>query len=606
MNTKRLIAGACVAGALTAATADVAAQQAEGFALNRFEPSERGSEWFVGESLDLREHQRFAAGLVLDYSYKPLAVYDPDTGDERSAIVAHQLFGHLGGTVILWDRARFGLSLPLAIFQDGETGRTANASFSSDNNTTIGDLRLGGDVRIVGRYEDPITFAAGLRLWAPTGSQDSFTGDGKVRLGPRAMVAGRVDSFVYSGQMHFTFRAQDQEFARSPTGSEVGMVTAAGLKTLDDKLVVGPELYWSTVVTDGDAFFARRTTPLELIIGGHYSATKEWRFGGGFGPGLTRGFGTPKVRVLLSAEWVQPVDDEPPPPKEKKEPGDRDGDGIIDDEDACPDEPGEPNDDPEKNGCPPPPDRDGDGIIDDEDACPDVPGEPNDDPEKNGCPPPGDRDGDGIIDPEDACPDEPGEPNEDPKKNGCPLPKDRDGDGILDEVDACPDTPGPENKDPKKHGCPVARIEGKRIIIREKVQFAYNSSKILQASDFILEAVAKILKDHEEIKKVHIQGHTDSKGSNAYNKRLSQRRAASVVRWLTKAGIKKDRLKPEGFGEEKPIDTNDTEEGRANNRRVEFHITEQSEPKTKEVVTAPDHRDPTKKKGPAPKDDKKK
>jgi outer membrane protein OmpA-like peptidoglycan-associated protein len=171
-------------------------------------------------------------------------------------------------------------------------------------------------------------------------------------------------------------------------------------------------------------------------------------------------------------------------------------------------------------------------------------------------------------------PDEAGVANEDPKKHGCPPPKDRDGDAITDDVDACPDAAGEANEDPKKHGCPVARVEQGQIKIREQVQFAYNSAQILKASDFIIEAVTKILQDNPGITKVNIEGHTDSKGGDAFSKQLSQRRATAVMQALVKRGIDKKRLTAKGFGEEKPLDTNDTEEGRANNRRVEFHIVE--------------------------------
>ena len=165
---------------------------------------------------------------------------------------------------------------------------------------------------------------------------------------------------------------------------------------------------------------------------------------------------------------------------------------------------------------------------------------------------------------------------DDPKTNGCPPPKDRDGDAILDADDACPDVPGEKNEDPKKHGCPVARVEKGQIVIREQVQFAYNSAKILNTSDYILEAVKKILDENPQIKKVSIEGHTDSKGGDAYNKALSQRRAKSVVTWLVQHGVDSKRLVSKGFGEEKPIDSNDTEDGRANNRRVELQIVEQA------------------------------
>ena len=394
------------------------------------------------------------------------------------------------------------------------------------------------------------------------------------------------------------FRANDEDFADSARGSELGFSAAVGGKALDDAMMVGAELYATTVVSDSDAAFARRTTPLELLLGWHYRPTRSIRLNAGAGPGLTRAFGTPKFRALLSIEWVEPVEAAAPP-------ADRDGDRILDFEDACPDVPGVRTADPKTNGvqrllrigtrmkCPTTwtpvldvpgiatsdpktngcPDRDADKIPDHLDACPDVAGIPTSDPKTNGCP---DRDKDQIPDHLDACPDEPGVASDDPKKNGCPLPKDSDGDGIMDPEDACPKDPGPRHEDPKKNGCPVARVEKGQIIIREQVQFAYNSDRILKASDFILEAVQKILEENPEIGRISVEGHTDSKGSDAYNKELSMRRARSVMRWLVNHGIKRARLEAHGQGEERPIDTNETEEGRANNRRVEFHIREQA------------------------------
>src|SRR5262249_43471155 len=154
---------------------------------------------------------------------------------------------------------------------------------------------------------------------------------------------------------------------------------------------------------------------------------------------------------------------------------------------------------------------------------------------------------------EDACPDVPGVKTDDPKTNGCPPPPpDRDGDGVLDKDDACPDVPGVATNDPKTNGCPPARIENKQIIIIEQVKVKFDSAVILPESDQILNAVKQILVDHPEITKVRVEGHTDNKGKPGYNKALSQRRAASVVKWLTTKGIAKKRLYPQGWGMEKP------------------------------------------------------
>jgi outer membrane protein OmpA-like peptidoglycan-associated protein len=341
---------------------------------------------------------------------------------------------------------------------------------------------------------------------------------------------------------------------------------SAGVHALDGSLLIGPELYGSTVVTSGAAF-AKVGTPLEVMLGAHYLIASSVRIGAGAAPGLTRAYGEPAVRYVLSVEWA-PTPEAPPPP-------DRDHDGILDADDACPDVPGVKTDDPSTNGCPPaepPPvaDRDHDGVPDDADACPDVAGVKTDDPKTNGCPP--DRDHDGILDADDACPDVPGVKTSDPKTNGCPPDPDRDKDGIPNEEDACPDTAGPKNADPKKNGCPQAAIVGKQIVILEQVKFATGSATILPASDAVLTAVLDVLTQHPDIQHLRIEGHTDNVGAGAMNKALSTRRAASVVAWLVKHGVDASRLSSQGFGMERPIDSNTTPEGRQNNRRVEFHI----------------------------------
>ena len=106
------------------------------------------------------------------------------------------------------------------------------------------------------------------------------------------------------------------------------------------------------------------------------------------------------------------------------------------------------------------------------------------------------------------------------------------------------------------------------------MQFATNSDVILHTSDNVLNAVLEIMQSHSEITKLSIEGHTDNRGGGAYNKKLSQRRAASVVKWLTSHGIDASRLSSAGYGAERPIDENSTADGRQRNRRVEFHIRE--------------------------------
>ena len=255
-------------------------------------------------------------------------------------------------------------------------------------------------------------------------------------------------------------------------------------------------------------------------------------------------------------------------------PSDRDHDSIVDEQDACPDQAGYPNADPKKNGCPYT-DRDKDGIFDDQDACPDEPGVTHADPEKNGCPP-GDRDKDKVIDDSDACPDIPGVATTDPATNGCPP--DTDGDGIRDDKDACPNEKGVLNEaNPAKHGCPLVVFTEKEIEINEQIQFEFDRAIIRPASDALLDQIAQVIKAHPEIKKLEIQGHTDNTGAKQHNKILSTSRAEAVRKALIKRGLKDNLLVARGYGQETQLVENDSEANKAKNRRVQFKILEKGE-----------------------------
>jgi OOP family OmpA-OmpF porin len=566
MNAKWLLLAPAVAAATVLLEGRALAQQASGFALDRFDPAPAGSEWFALDSLDLRGNLRPAAGLVADYAYKPLVIYNTD-GSVRSAVVRDQLFLHVAASVVLADRLRLALNLPVAAYQDGDGATLDNVAIQAPTKPALGDLRLDADARLFGTTGEPFTFAAGAQVFLPTGDRALFAGDGGVRVAPHLLAAGEAGFFAYAASVGFMVHTQQQAFVGNVMGDELLLEGAVGAKVADRHVLIGAEVYGRTDLTDAGAVFARHQSPLEALFGAH-ATTGDWRFGAGAGPGFTRGFGSPELRVVGSIEFAPAAPAAVPAP-----PPDRDGDGVPDSEDACPDEPGERTDDPKTNGCPaaaPVADKDKDGVPDESDACPDVPGVKTDDPKTNGCP--SDRDHDGVADTEDACPDTPGVKTDDPKTNGCPPDPDRDKDGIPNEQDACPDTPGSPNPDPSKNGCPRAIVQQGQIKILDQVKFRTASAVILPESDGILGAVLKILNDHPEIQQVSIEGHTDNRGGAAYNHGLSQKRAASVVKWLVSHGVEAARLTSVGYGQERPLDTNATDEGRQNNRRVEFHI----------------------------------
>jgi outer membrane protein OmpA-like peptidoglycan-associated protein len=532
---------------------------------NRFDPSEKGSDWFENESLDYRKNFRPAFGVLLDYEKDPVVLRNPD-GSQQGSVITDQLYLHLGVNFELWKRLRLGAELPLELAQTGDSVTLSSGTVSSPSGAAVGDLRLGADARLYGEYEAPFRIAVGAQVYLPTGSAAHFTTTGETRVLPRLLIAGDIDVFSYALRFGYQVNPGSINYNGHPIGDEFSMGAAIGLRFFDRALLVGPEISSYTRVSDA---FQSNTSPTEILLGAHYRV-EDLQIGAGIGSSFNNGdaIGSPTFRALLGLEWHPAVALPLPPP-------DSDKDGIPDEFDACPTSPGPYSENPAMNGCAP--DRDKDGIPDDVDACPDVPGIQTDDPKTNGCPPPpSDRDHDGIIDKEDACPDVPGVKTDDPKTNGCPPPPppdpDRDHDGIPNDVDACPDAAGPANPDPKKNGCPLARVENGEIKISEQVKFAENSAVILKDSDTVLNAVVEILNAHPEVTWLRVEGYTDSKGSAAYNKTLSKQRAASVKAWLVKHKIDAARLDSEGFGPERPIDDNATEAGRKNNRRVEFHI----------------------------------
>lgn len=231
---------------------------------------------------------------------------------------------------------------------------------------------------------------------------------------------------------------------------------------------------------------------------------------------------------------------------------DRDGDGIADPSDLCPDHPGLAV----YQGCP---DTDSDGIPDVKDKCPKIAGYLR----YEGCPIP-DTDNDGINDEKDSCIDEKGIE----KYNGCPVP-DTDSDGLNDEIDSCITVFGPIDNS----GCPF--IDGQ---LNERIGFAAKniffktgSAELLRCSNPFLDTVETILRQNFDLK-LNIEGHTDASGAKEVNQVLSEKRAATVANYLIRKGIAASRISIEGYGESLPVSSNSTPVGRSKNRRVELKL----------------------------------
>jgi outer membrane protein OmpA-like peptidoglycan-associated protein len=479
-------------------------------ALDRLEPSERGSEWFANESLDLRGHVRPSVGYSLSYTK------DPAPSVEHSALILFE------GGVVLFDRARVSLGFPLQLHASGEAAAEHPAPRRAEG---VGDLRVSADARVFGDKTSAVRGAAGVQVWAPTGQQSQWTSDGAFRARPRAMIAGDAGALTWAAQIGVHLRRTSEASTSAAVGARIAQ-----------KLVVGPEIFASTPIEDP---LAKSGTPVEVLLGAHWIID-----GGGVGlaagRGLTDALGSPSFRAFLSIDWAPAIE----PAKKPRRPK-RDGAG----------------------GAAGAPDADGDGIPDAIDACPKIVGLPTSDPSTNGCPP--DADGDRIDDIRDACPTLPGIATDDPATNGCPD-RDRDHDGVPNDVDVCPDDPGPSDVDPKRSGCPKAFVRDARIVVLDPIAFKPNMAELATTpeAEAVLTAVLAAALKVPEARRLRVEGHTDDRG----DKRLGAARAEAVVKWLGDHGIDRARMTAVGVGPDRPIATNQTEVGRAENRRIEIHL----------------------------------
>jgi outer membrane protein OmpA-like peptidoglycan-associated protein len=329
-------------------------------------------------------------------------------------------------------------------------------------------------------------------------------------------------------------------YSRSGTGHEVGPGGIAGFR-----FGTGGPVQARVDVT-GDYF----GSPDKSLT----SKSHAWHWGLQAGLSLVSGTHRRAAPTPAAAPAAAPV-----------APADADQDGVPDTADRCPGTPAGQQVD--ANGCSASQrDTDKDGVTDDKDKCPDTPA--GDKVDANGCTLPKDADNDGVTDDKDKCPNTPA--GEQVDANGCAASqRDSDNDGVTDDKDKCPNTAAGAKVD--ANGCTVLFEENKKgaALILKGVNFETGKSTLLPESQATLNDVAASLKANSEIR-VEVQGHTDNTGSAATNRRLSLARANAVRQYLIDQGVDGSRLVAKGYGPTKPIASNKTAEGRAQNRRVQL------------------------------------
>ena len=594
---------ACLAAATALCVASNATAQTHGWALDRFDPTPAGDTSFVADRPWYNGDEPFALrfGLVADYAHNPLVTR---VGAEGSGIgtvfVENMLVLHAQAGISLFDRLNVHLSMPISLWQSG----TAAGGFSPMSAAAAGDPRIGVRVRVLNHAEsDRFSLHVGGDFYLHAGlfglGESANTTDSAFRGRIYAVAAGRVGAIAYSATVGGHVRPT-LGVGGTAIGPDLFLTAALGYVALHDRLTVGLEFFGSTVI---DRAFEWTYVNGEVLAGAHYLIADQVLVGLGAGPGLSQGVGTPDVRVLAQVAWApmrrasegRPLDtdhdgvtdeqdqcvsvpqgDLPDAARPGCPVGDADRDGVLDPDDQCLEQPAGDHPNPTRRGCPDG-DRDHDGVLDSADQCADEAQGEHPDPTRGGCPD-GDDDHDGVLNSADQCRTEPQGSHPDTARVGCPLP-DRDHDTVPDATDHCPDQPGAPDTDPLRNGCPgEVSVANCQLNIARPVHFAVSSDVILARSNGVLTAVARALNAATNIHRLAVDGHTDDAAADAFNQMLSERRAASVVRWLTAHGIEAARLEAHGFGESHPIVPitglvgRALLDARAANRRVEFRI----------------------------------
>ncbi|MDP2317403.1 MAG: OmpA family protein [Pseudomonadota bacterium] len=510
------------------------------------------------------------AGLGLVYAHNPVVqVFDDGT---RTAVVDGLFATRLGAGYNVGGKVRIDLDIPLYPY--------VGAADPERGGFSTGDMRLDAVFPVLQRGEDPVGLAIIPIISLPTGNVDKFTGSGfGAGLTVSAGIAPVEKLFIDANLG--AAAAPASTLGDFSFGSSLIASLGAGY-LVSERLTLGAELDSNIALAGGVGPYNKN--PVELHAYGTYGAKNGLVGTLGLGTGLVAGVGAPDVRVLAQLGYRIPG--RPPV-------YDVDKDGIVDGDDACVNEPEDMDRFEDSDGCPET-DNDKDGIVDLSDACPTEAEDRDAFEDTDGCPET-DNDKDGLVDSLDACPNEPGPA----ATAGCP---DTDGDNIADNVDACPTEPGPERtkgcpdrdsdlvadkrdkcpdepKDPREDpersdGCPKrVFVSLEKIEIMDKIFFDTNKTTIKKESFSLLQEIATTLNANDDILSVEVAGHTDSDGKDDKNLTLSKGRAEAVVKWLTTTGkVDPTRLYGAGYGETKPIETNATAVGKANNRRVEFVI----------------------------------
>ena len=474
-------------------------------------------------------------------------VYQTDAGDVT------RLVGSVMQADVMpsyaYDRLRIGAQLPVYLFASGNDVSAAG----------LGDIAADAKVTVLDGEAAPVEVAIDGRLSLPTHTVDLALGDPSVGWELSAIASREIGPVLLAANLGTRGGpVSDLENVRL---NDAFLFRVGGGYAVTEDAGVSLEAAGRVFYASGDA----AGTPVEGLLGGYGRVAESVVVRGGAGMGVTEGVGAPDFRLLLGVGWE---------PRGPKAPKDTDLDGITDDVDGCPLEPEDVDTFEDSNGCPDI-DNDADGILDAADTCPLEPEDKDGWQDDEGCPDPNTQVTVRITD-----------------MDGNPIDLAK---GVLKKGDTVVDTSGQSlarelapslyvfegsagTYSTERMEFEVVNgppVELQLFLEKQKdVKINFETAKaVIKPDSFgLLDQAVKILVDYPEIRKLRIEGHTDSRGSDTYNLKLSSDRAASVMKYFIDKGVDPNRLTSQGFGESKPLDPANNEAAWTKNRRVDFFI----------------------------------
>ncbi|HEX8440640.1 OmpA family protein [Archangium sp.] len=497
----------------------------------------------------------FSVGLSLNYAHKPLVLgVERATGEFQTlrVLIEHQLLGQLDLAASLCNCGVFSLSLPIALVERGDSSNGSSSSPRSwspwatsavrnipgEESSIAGTIplrgvgarepRLGMLLRLYGQPDTtPFSASAGGYLWLPLRRMlegtAPHTSDEEFRVMPRLVLAGYSHPLQWSLTGSFLYRPEARQglhpaLGGDRAGSELGLGARVSYTDKQRGFSLGPEAQLMTVVIPRDQAFKPFYTSLEVLLGLQFKVGQTLQVGLAAGAGLMRQLGTPAFRFMVRVSSTSTLT---PQSEGHQAPA----------------------------GLP----REKSGVSLSVPVAVPLPMS--------------------IPLLVEVSPEAPADGASEPETSQDESPGDRDHDTVTDAMDACPDQPGAPSMESSRSGCPgLVAVKNGMLLLQRPITFARNTDVVLDESFPVLQAIADALRASPWLQKIRIEGHTDSQGPTQVNNSLSIRRAHSVMRWLQKDGIHPARMEAAGHGPSRPIAVNDSEQGRAANRRVDIVI----------------------------------